>query len=135
MSDTTIPTAAQHAPANALSTAARHGRSYYAHDLMPLTPSDRPKTMSHVAQPAEAPTVSPEDNVSTQPAQPQSSNATVGQVADASTTNVTDSGQSVAGDLPDQQTEDGQGEPAELEVDDVRISRAWQSARLNDTQS
>ena len=102
---------------------------------MLTTPSDRPEAMSHVAQAAGAPTVLPEDNVSTQPAQPPSSNATVGQVVDASTTNVTGSEHSVAGDLADQQTEDDQGEPAELEVDDVHISHAWQSASLDGTQS
>lgn len=127
--------AAQHAVANALSTAARDGRSYYAQHLTPTTPTDRPKTMSHVAQAAEAPNTSPEDNVAAQPAQSQGSNATVGQVADASTANVTDSGHSVAEHLTDQQTEDGQGEPAELEVDDVRILHAWESAYLDGMQS
>ena len=93
---------------------------------MLTTPSDRPETMSHVAQATEAPTLSLDDNVSTQPAQSHGSGSSAAQVSDASTANLTNSGHSVAGDLPDQHTEDGQGEPAELEVDDtVRTLHAW----------
>lgn len=87
--------------------------------------------MSHVAQAAEAPNTSPEDNVATHSGPSQSNDPHPAPVPGASTAHVADNGLPAADDLPEHATEDGRGEPGELEVDDVRTLHACVVSHLD----